>query len=231
MSQLTVIQSQLADSRNKQRAGDNLPEVVNSSVVQVLRGDIARQEAKLKEAGLNFGANHPQYQRMQAELAELHAKLQAEARHVSRSFSGANTVSAGNERELKAAIDAQKGKLLDLRRDRDELAVLQRDVEAAQGAYAAVTARYTQTSLESQARQTNVSVLSAATEPLKPSSPNVARHGAIAAFFGVLLAIAAVFCMELMDRRLRSASEVAGLLQAPVLAVIKPARRRRLMSR
>jgi chain length determinant protein EpsF len=230
MGQLTAVQAQIADSGNKRRAGDNLPEVAASTVVQFLRGDIARQEAKLKEASLNLGTNHPQYQRMQAELDELHARLRAENRHVSAGFSSSNAVSAGNERELKAAIEAQKRKLLDLRRDRDELAVLQRDVETAQSAYAAVAARYTQTSLESQAKQTNVSVLSAATEPLKPSSPNVPRYSAIAAFFGVLLAIGAVFCMELFDRRLRSASEIAGLLQAPVLAVIKPARRPRLMS-
>ena len=227
MGQLTAVQSQVADSRNKQRAGDNLPEVVGNSVVQFLRGDVARQEAKLKEASLNLGPNHPQYRRMQAELAELHAKLKAETRHVSGGFSSANAVSTGNERELKAAIDVQKKKLLDLRRDRDELAVLQRDVDAAAGAYAAVAARYTQTSLESQAKQTNVSVLSAAAEPLKPSSPNIPRYSAIAAFFGVLLAIGAVLFMELIDRRVRSTSDVSGLLQAPVLAVMKPARRRR----
>jgi polysaccharide biosynthesis transport protein len=226
MGQLTAVQSQVADSGNKRRAGENLPEVAASSVVQFLRGDIARQEAKLKEASLNLGANHPQYQRMQAELAELHAKLKAETRYVSGGFSSANAVSAGNERELKAAVDAQKRKLLDLRRDRDELAVLQRDVETAQGAYAAVAARYTQTSLESQAKQTNVSVLSAATEPLKASSPNIARYSAIGALFGLLLAMAAVFGVELIDRRLRSPSDVTELLQAPVLAVMKPARAR-----
>ena len=223
MGQLTAVQAQATDFRNKERAAkDNLPEHLGNSVVQYLRGDIARQEAKLKEASLNLGPNHPQFLRMRAELATLQARLQAEARHVSDSFSNSSAVNTGKERELAAAVEAQKKKLLELRRDRDQLAVLQRDVESAQNAYSAVAARHTQSSLESQAKQTNVSILSAAVAPLKPSSPNHLRWGAMAVFFGGLLALGAALGLELLDRRLRSTQDVSGLLQLPVLGVLKP---------
>lgn len=227
MSQLTAAQAQTADARNKERAARaDLPEILGNSVVQYLRGDVARQEAKLKEASLNLGQNHPQYQRMQAELAMLQSKLKAETQHVSGSFATSNAVGAGKERELKAAIEAQKDKLLGLKRDRDQLAVLQRDVEAAQKAYDAVTARHTQTSLESQARQTNVSILSAAAEPLLPSSPNLLRYMAMAVFFGGLLALGVALGLELLDRRLRSVEDVAALVHIPVLGIVRPVPRR-----
>jgi uncharacterized protein involved in exopolysaccharide biosynthesis len=224
MSELTMVQSQVADARNKERAaaGANLPEVLGNNVVQFLRGDIARQEAKLKEASLNLGPNHPRYLRMQAELAMLHDKLKAETRHVSGSFSSAGAVGAGKERELQAAIQAQKKKLLEMRRDRDQLAVLQRDVEAAHAAYTGVTARQNLASLESQAKQTNVSILSAAVAPFRPSSPDPLRWGAMAVFFGGLLGLGAALGRELLDRRLRSADDVAGTLQIPVLGMIRP---------
>lgn len=233
MSQLTTVQGQMGDSRNRERsATDNLPEVLSNSVVQHLRGEVARQEAKLKEASLNLGPNHPQYLRMRAELTTLQSKLEGETRHVSGGFSASSAVHAGRERELTAAIEAQKKKLLELRRDRDQQAVLQRDVEAAQNAYSAVSARYTQTSLESQTKQTNVSVLSAAVAPLRPSSPNQLRWGAMAVFFGSLLALGAALGRELLDRRLRSTDDVAGMLQMPVLGVLKavPVRRARQLA-
>ena len=51
-------------------------------MIQGLRSEIARQEAKLKDAGGNLGRNHPQYRSMESELAELKARLEAETRHV-----------------------------------------------------------------------------------------------------------------------------------------------------
>ena len=223
MSDLTVVQVRTADARNKEQAANaNLPEILNNSVVQSLRGEIARQEATLKEASLNLGPNHPQYLRMQAELATLQGKLKTETQHASGSFATASVVGAENARQLEAAIEAQKKKLLELRRARDQLAVLQRDVEAANAAYSAVTARHNQVSLESQAKQTNVSILSAAAAPLRPSSPDPLRWGAMAVFFGGLLALGAALARELLDRRLRSNQDVIDALEVPVLGVVRP---------
>jgi len=221
-AQLTMIQAQTVDARTKQRSNaEMLPEVMQSSVVAGLRADIARQEARLKDAATNLGKAHPQFRSMQAELAELRANLAQESRFVASSLSNTRSVSSDKERSLKAAIEAQKKKLLELRTQRDQLAVLQRDVEAAKAAYDAVAARFTQTSLESQATQTNVSILSPAVEPLEASSPKILRYTAMAVFFGLLAGLGAAFLWEMLDRRVRCAEDVADMLQMPVLGVVK----------
>ena len=184
MSQLTAAQAQTVDARTRQRgAAGTLPEVQGNSVILGLRSDIARQEAKLKDASGNLGTNHPQYRSMAAELAELKARLDIETRHVASSFSAATSVGADKERELKAAIEAQRKKLLQLRGERDQLAVLQRDVDLAKNAYAEAEKRYTQSSLESGATQTNVLVLRPAVEPLEPSSPKIVPYTLMAILF------------------------------------------------
>jgi uncharacterized protein involved in exopolysaccharide biosynthesis len=127
--------------------------------------------------------------------------------------------------ELTAAIAAQKKKLLEIRSDRDQLAVLQRDADAAQNAYNAVLNRYNQSSLESQATQSNISVLAPAVEPRAPSSPNVPRFIVIILGLGAALAYGAAFLLEMLDRRIRSTEELAEMLQVPVLAVVQPPRR------
>ena len=73
-------------------------------------------------------------------------------------------------------VDAQKKQLLSLRSDRDQIAVYQRDVDAAQRAYDAVTQRLSQLNLEGQNNQANTRLLSPAVEPLEPSRPKIA-HG------------------------------------------------------
>jgi chain length determinant protein EpsF len=231
-TQLTTLQAQIADTRSRQRsAAATLPEVLQNSVIAGLRSDIVRLEAKLKDASGNLGRNHPQYQRMVAELEALKAKLEDETRHVTKTFSASSAVGRDTEHELKAAIEAQKRKLLELRSERDQLAVLQRDVDAARNAYEAIERRYTQTSLESQATQTNVFHLAPATEPLAPSSPKIAKFTFMAVVFGVMLGLVAAFGIELVDRRVRCADDLAQMLQLPVLTVmprILPTKRGRL---
>jgi len=129
-------------------------------------------------------------------------------------------VGRSKEAEIRAAIDAQRKKLLALKRERDELAVLTRDVEAAQKAFDAVAQRFNLTSLESQSTQTNVAVLNAATEPIEPSFPKLLLNIVAAILLGTLLGTGAAFVLEILDQRVRSAADLADMLQVPLLGVI-----------
>lgn len=221
-TQLTVLQNETREAFSKQQSGSSaLPEVMQSTLVQTLRGDIARQEAKLQETAANLGKAHPQYQRMEAEIAALKQQLETATKTVASGFAASGNVGRAREAALQSAIAAQKKKILQLRTERDQLAVLQRDVDAAQTAYDSVTRRYNQTNLESQLTQTNVSVLNPAVEPTEPSSPNFKKNIAITVLFGFLLAGGGAFLLEMIDRRVRSAEDLAEMLQLPVLAVIE----------
>jgi uncharacterized protein involved in exopolysaccharide biosynthesis len=194
---------------------------MQNPVIQGLRGDILRLEAKLRDAGANLGANHPQYRAMQAELGELKARLEAETRHVVSSVSAARSVSGDREREVKAALEAQRKKLLALRAERDSLAVLERDVEAAKQAYETAERRFTQSSLESQATQSNVFLIRPAIEPLEPSFPKVRLFILASVLFGALLGVGTAHALETLDRRVRCVEDVAGLVRMRVLSVIE----------
>ena len=229
-SQLTMVQAQTNDARSKQKSGaavDTLPELLQNSLISGLKSDIARQEAKLQEAAVNLDKNHPLFQRMQSEIAALKQKLEAETRHVASGFSTSRSVGMEKESELKSAIAKQKEKLLELKNKRDQLAVLQRDVDAAKSAYDLVTSRYNQTSLASQSTQTNVSVLTQAVEPLEPSFPKPLPVTVLMSIaLGIVFGGGAAFMLEMLDKRVRSAHDLAEMLQLPVLGVVVRAGRR-----
>jgi len=227
-AQLTIVQGQTSDAQSKQRSGrasDTLPEVVQNQTIANLKIDIARHEAKLQDLAGNLGRNHPQYQRAESEIATLKQKLEAETRHITSGFSTSGAVGRDKETELRKAIEAQKKKLLELKHQRDEVAVLMRDVEAAHKAYEAVSLRFNQTSLESQSTQTNVSVLTPASEPHEPSSPKLLLNMVLSVFMGTLLSVGMALMLEMLDRRIRSAEDLAESLQLPVLGVIQKQRR------
>lgn len=225
-AQLSNAQAQTADSQSRQRSAsggsvETMQEVIQNPLIQQLRADIARQEAKLKELSSQLGKNHPQFQRSEAELKALQDKMEAESRRVAEGLGSTNRVNRQRESELRAAIEAQKTKVLETRKRRDEFDVLAKDVEAAQKAYDVVAQRLTHTSLESQSSQTNIVVLTQATEPVAPSRPKVFLNTLIAIFLGTLLGVGGALLLELLDQRVRSAEDLTQMLGLPVLGVIR----------
>ena len=118
---------------------------------------------------------------------------------------------------------AQKAKVLVLNKQRDELNVLRRDIESAQRAFEVVSQRASQTNIESQTNQTNISVLNPASAPSDPSKPRVLLNILVSIFLGTLLGVGLALMLELMNRRVRSADDLSEALNMPVLGSIASA--------
>ena len=222
-AQLVITQTQNADSTSKRASdgGDTLPEVMQSSVVQMLKSDIARAEGRLKDLSGRLGKNHPQYQGAESELATLKQKLAEETARVTSAITTAGRISKGKENEIRGAIDIVKKRILQLKQGHGEVQLLRQEVESAQRAYEAITQRANQSTLESQSQQTNIVVLSPATEPTEPSSPKIILNTLLAVFLGTLLGVGAALALELADRRIRSRDDIEQALGLPVLAELR----------
>lgn len=217
-TQLTEVQGITTDSQSKRNGRtDTVAEVMQSPLINGLKADIGRLEAKVQEADVKLGPNHPQMQSMQSELASLKRRLASETGNISASIDTAYRVGKDRERELQGAVAAQKSRVLMLNKDRDELNVYRRDVEAAQRAYEEISKSASQTRLQSLTNQTNVVRLNTATAPLKPSSPKTLLNVLIAAFGGTLLGIAVALWLELSNRRVRSPEDLTQVLDLPLL--------------
>ena len=225
-SQLTGIQGQTTDSQSKRQnsKADTVAEVMQSPVIQSLKADIARLDAKLQESGGNLGKNHPQTQRTEMELATLKAQLETETRKITSSIDTTYQVSKQREQQLQSALTAQKTRVLTLNKQRDELNVLRHDIDTAQRAFEAVSQRASQSNIESQNGQTNLAVLNAASPPNEPSRPRILLNLLVSIFLGVLLGVGLALMLELARRRVRSADDLTEALDLPVLGSIASAK-------
>ncbi|MEO8296705.1 MAG: chain length determinant protein EpsF [Burkholderiales bacterium] len=221
-SQLVTIQALTAESRSRSsqasNASDQSQDVINNPMVSGLRGDLARQEVRMQELSSKFGDAHPQVVELRANIAELRKKLDIETRRVTGSVSIANNINASREADVRSALEAQRGKVLKMRSERDEVALLQREVETAQRAYDTVLARATQSSIESQSNQTNISLLSLANEPTTPSIPKPLPQMLLMGLgIGIALGIGFALLRERLDRRVRTADDINTLIGLPVI--------------
>lgn len=232
-SQLVAVQALSAESTSRTAqarvSSEQMQEVMSSPIVGQLRNELSQQEARMAEVGSRLGDNHPMVRELNANIAQLRTRLRTEIGRVSSSVAVTNNINRGREAELRAAVEAQRAKLLKIKGERDQLAVLQRDVESAQQSYQAVLQRLNQSSLESENNNSNVSVLSPAVAPTQASSPKIAINTILSVVIGGMLAIGAALLLEFLDRRVRSAGDIVAALDLPVLGSMpRPGASRRL---
>jgi succinoglycan biosynthesis transport protein ExoP len=235
-SQYVALQSLASDSGSRQTAArgassDRMQEVLNNPLISSLKADQARTEAKLQELTAKLGDKNPQVIEARANLAELKTRIDGETVKVTSSLGISNNINQQRAGEIKAQLEAQRGKVLQMKAVRDDGAVLQRDVENAQRTYDQIQQRLNQTTLESLATTSNVSVLSQAVAPVEPTSPKILLNMVVALFAGTLLAVGVVIAMEMLDRRVRSVEDVALAVGLPIIGVLPSPQAKRLFGR
>lgn len=223
-AQLVEVQAAVSESNSRraqaQADAKASPDVLNNATVGALRTAISSAQGNLQALEIRYGESHPQVIAAREHAALLRAQLEREMQAVARSVSTSNAVNEQREREARAALAAQKAKVLLLMNGSNEFVVLQRDVESAQRALEAATTRHAQTALESQMQQTNVVLLSEAAHPVFPSAPRILLNAVSGAALGLLLGIALALWLETRTPLIRSAEDLAVVLDLPLLTTL-----------
>ncbi len=224
-TQLVGIQALAAESNSRKnqaaRSTEQLQDVLTNSLIASLKTDLSRDEANFRQLSATLGENHPSVIQTKARIEEIKARLAAEIRKVGSGVGVTNSINQAREADVKAALEAQRTKVLQLKEQRDQVGILMKDVENAQRAYDNVLARLSQSSLESENKLPNVAVLSPAVEPVKASSPKMLLNSIGAFFLGLLLAFATAFVSEFKDRRIRSLQDLTQTLSLPVIGSLR----------
>lgn len=238
-SQYAATQGAAADAQSRLRqlndfiargaSPETLPDVLANPLIQNLKALLNQTEGRLEQSASQLGSNHPEVKRLQADIEGQKTKLKTEINAAASSIRNSANIALRREADLRDQMAAQKAKLIRVNQGRDQLLVLLKEVDNAQKAFDVASQRFQTTSLESQASQTNISVLSAAIPPIEPSSPKIVLNTILSILLGTMLGIGLALLVELLKRRVRSARELAEALNAPVLGVMlndKPTQKR-----
>jgi len=197
--------------------------VANSSVVKSIKKEIRDFESEYVDLSSTLGENHPRRKRVYSELQATRKRLQKEIRATTTGINNTAELTKTREHDLADAMAAQKQLVLDLKQERDKIAVLEREVESAQSAYNAALTQLNTTSMRSMLDQTNVSVVDPANVPVRPSSPKMVKNLILGGLAGLILGVGLVVFRELFNRRVYSADDITVELGMPLLGHLKKA--------
>ncbi|QWF71687.1 chain length determinant protein EpsF [Methylomonas paludis] len=210
---------QISNARSNQKIGD-LPEVLDSPLIQGLKADLARASGHLAEIDKSLDHNHPDYQHALAEVQNLQQKIDAEIHNRQSSLINSANQAKDMEAELRNALIEQKARLIALKQQRDTNDLLTQDLVSARSAWDSTTLRANQIRLESKRNLTDISVLNAAIPPLKHASPKIPVNIAISVVLGGLLGIGIGFMSAMINRRIHSKDDIIQELNLPLLTII-----------
>jgi chain length determinant protein EpsF len=231
VSDATSRLNQLNDFLSRGADPANLPDILANPLVQSMKAQLTQSEARLDVVSSQLGANHPELQKLRADIATQRQKIKDEIGNVAAGIKNGQRVAERRLGEISQAVATQKARMLALNKGRDDMSVLMREVENAQRALDAANSRFTHENLQSRSSQANVMILSAAVPPLGPRFPKLMLNIPLGILAGLFLGLNLALLREMMDRRVRSLEELREVMELPVLGVLERSAKSRHVSR
>jgi len=224
-SELVAVQSKLSAAQAHRRnaegtGGKNSPQLTADPIVKELKASLVKAQVALGLAERTFMPDHPNYQKAAAEVSMLRSALDGAMKATLNSVRNEAAILQQHEAELSASLTAQRNKVLELNRARDQLTILEKDAESARQVYDTALQRYYQTRLAGHANQTDVFVLNPSQPSVKRATPGMAVIVGFSLFLGVLLGTGLCLLLEAMFPRIRSSRDILRILDVPLLGEV-----------
>jgi uncharacterized protein involved in exopolysaccharide biosynthesis len=224
---LVNLQAKLLEAQSQRRALEakrtgaqsTTDEALASTQVTGLKSQIADLEAQLAQKSATLGARHPQVLELTSRLEATRRSLNAALATLSQNNSTELVRARELEDTLTRAVADERQRVLGLHQLEGEGEKLTLELESAQAVYKRALDGYDQIMFASVGHNNNVTFISRATPPLKPSKPNKLKVLALGLFMGIALGVVGPLGYELLvNRRLRCRDDLERDFGIPVLA-------------
>lgn len=186
-----LLESQPGDARAESTAVLGAPEAVT------MRGALDTLESQLGQARTTLGPRHPRVLQLQSEIEATRTALRSA---LNARLTGARELEA----RYQAAVNAERRRLLERRDLQDQGAKLLMEQQAAKETYSQALRGMDQVQFASVGNYKDVTVVSRAEPPVKPTKPNKLKLFLAAVVASFVFALGGPFAYELLlNRRIR----------------------------
>ena len=225
------LQNKLEAAKNQRReleahqlAGDSSSEaVLETGSVPALRATITTLEGQMAQERATLGPKHPKVLELESQMAAAKRALANEVQSIAASSSVQLARARDLETKYQTALDAERARVLDRRGLQDQGSKLLLELQSAQANYKKALDGYDQVMFATAGNYTDVSLISRADPPAKPTKPNKMKLFVMSCAASLGFGIVWPFAYELLfNRRLRCRDDMERSFGIPVLAEFGP---------
>lgn len=204
-----------------------LQEVLLSDVIENLRtqqGEVARKRAEMR---VQLGANHPQLVTVNREYSDLEQQIQAEIARIRGSIEDQYRQSVAREQSVRAQLGRLETTTVGNESDLVKLRDLERTAEATRLTYQTLLTRAQEVADQTRLIGPDATMLSAASPPLEPASPQLSRIMIASVFVSFVLGLGLALLREFSFTGVTSSEELEQKTGVPFFASIPRLQRSR----
>ncbi len=229
-SQLIIARAQRAEAEAKYqqveaiaKSGqdiDSVSEVLNSALISSLRGQEAEVQRNYSEMLVEYGARHPNMIQMQAELADIKAKIGLEVKKIAAGLRHSLDVDRARESSLAGSLKQMESKTTGNSEAEVELHALEREATANKALFETFLGRFKETASTQGIAQADARVISFAEIPLGASFPKKNMMLTVSIMGALFFAVFLVFVLEMLSPGVRSPEQIQALFNMTTLGIV-----------
>jgi uncharacterized protein involved in exopolysaccharide biosynthesis len=214
------LETTLAELRGRREVLESSPLVLNSPLVQRLKGSLIDLEMRRSELLKTYRARHPEVLKVETQIDEVQQKMNEEMARLVRSIEADLNVLKAREAAMLAAVNQYRGEAQVLAKKEIQSGILKREADTNQQLYEVLLKRLKEASLSEGLEINRLRVVESAVVPTRPARPQIARSLLLAVVGGLAAALALAFLIEYLDDTVRTPEQLERALGLPVFALI-----------
>ena len=214
------LETTIRELRAKPEILESYPLVLNSPLIQRLKGNLVDLQVQKTRLLQTFREKHPEVIKIQAQIDETTQKVNEEKDRIVLSLESDLKVLRAREAAMLSAVEQYRDEAQALARKQVQSGILKRDADTNQELYEALLKRLKESDLNEGLDANRIRIVEPALAPTRPARPQVGRNLALAIVGGLGIALAAAFFVEYMDDTVRTPEQLERILNVPVYALI-----------
>lgn len=211
---------QVSELLNEKNGAESAAEVLNSPLIQGLRGQEAEIQRRAAELSQEFGEKHPKMINIRAEIGDLKSKISAEVRKIVQGLRNEVEVAEAREQELTRGLEQLEARVASLNQREVQLRALEREAEANRALYETFLTRFKETQEQEDIQRPDARIISRAETPSSPTAPRKRLLIFVAFILSACAGVALAFVVESLDRGYRSTEDVESDTGIPAIGLV-----------
>jgi len=182
-----------------------------------LAEDLGEAQQKFAEGRTTFGANHPEYKKLQSRVTELEAQLDSARKNVARRAQVEYYEAVDREAKLENAVKETKAEYDGLNSRSFEYQNLKREAEGDKKLYEELVRRIKEAGINASFQNSSIRVADLARPGLRPVFPKIWLNVLLAFLFASFFSVGAAVLSDVLDNTVRDPDQISRLMNADVI--------------